>query len=147
MATERTLSIIKPDATRRNITGAIVARFEEAGLRARQQSLEVLDICIRHLERFQVPNALVEAGKDRELAAEGILPKVELEDAFHFVSIVPPVRIGHGDLVKVRQERADQWVGWLARCHGCHIWSLRRRRATNPPWLSGGRELAWAVRR
>lgn len=33
MATERTLSIIKPDATRRNITGAIVARFEEAGLR------------------------------------------------------------------------------------------------------------------
>ena len=33
MAVERTLSIIKPDATRRNITGAIVARFEEAGLR------------------------------------------------------------------------------------------------------------------
>ena len=33
MAVERTLSIIKPDATRRNITGAIVARFEGAGLR------------------------------------------------------------------------------------------------------------------
>ena len=33
MATERTLSIIKPDATRRNITGAINARLEEAGLR------------------------------------------------------------------------------------------------------------------
>ena len=33
MAVERTLSIIKPDATRRNITGAIVARFEEARLR------------------------------------------------------------------------------------------------------------------
>jgi len=33
MAVERTLSIIKPDATRRNITGRIVARFEEAGLR------------------------------------------------------------------------------------------------------------------
>lgn len=33
MATERTLSIIKPDATRRNLTGKIVARFEEAGLR------------------------------------------------------------------------------------------------------------------
>ena len=33
MAVERTLSIIKPDATRRNITGAIVARFEEAELR------------------------------------------------------------------------------------------------------------------
>lgn len=33
MATQRTLSIIKPDATRRNITGKIVDRFEEAGLR------------------------------------------------------------------------------------------------------------------
>jgi len=33
MATERTLSIIKPDATRRNLTGKVNARFEEAGLR------------------------------------------------------------------------------------------------------------------
>jgi nucleoside-diphosphate kinase len=33
MAVERTLSIIKPDATRRNLTGKIIARFEEAGLR------------------------------------------------------------------------------------------------------------------
>jgi nucleoside-diphosphate kinase len=33
MATERTFSIIKPDATRRNLTGAINARLEAAGLR------------------------------------------------------------------------------------------------------------------
>jgi nucleoside-diphosphate kinase len=33
MASERTLSIIKPDATRRNITGQINARLEAAGLR------------------------------------------------------------------------------------------------------------------
>jgi nucleoside-diphosphate kinase len=33
MATERTLSIIKPDATRRNLTGQINARLEAAGLR------------------------------------------------------------------------------------------------------------------
>jgi nucleoside-diphosphate kinase len=32
MAIERTLSIIKPDATRRNLTGQINARFENAGL-------------------------------------------------------------------------------------------------------------------
>ena len=31
--TERTLSIIKPDATRRNLTGRINAMLEEAGLR------------------------------------------------------------------------------------------------------------------
>lgn len=33
MAVERTLSIIKPDATRRNITGAVVQRLEDGGLR------------------------------------------------------------------------------------------------------------------
>ena len=33
MVTERTLSIIKPDATRRNLTGKINACFEAAGLR------------------------------------------------------------------------------------------------------------------
>jgi nucleoside-diphosphate kinase len=33
MATERTLSIIKPDATRRNLTGQINSRFEAQGLR------------------------------------------------------------------------------------------------------------------
>jgi nucleoside-diphosphate kinase len=33
MASERTLSIIKPDATARNLTGQIVARLEGAGLR------------------------------------------------------------------------------------------------------------------
>jgi nucleoside-diphosphate kinase len=33
MAVERTLSILKPDATRRNLTGAINERFERAGLR------------------------------------------------------------------------------------------------------------------
>lgn len=32
MPTERTLSIIKPDATRRNLTGKINSKFEEAGL-------------------------------------------------------------------------------------------------------------------
>ena len=33
MAIERTLSIIKPDATRRNLTGQVNARLEAAGLR------------------------------------------------------------------------------------------------------------------
>ena len=33
MKTEKTLSILKPDATRRNITGKINAKIEAAGLR------------------------------------------------------------------------------------------------------------------
>ena len=37
MAVEHTLSIIKPDATNRNLTGKINAKFEEAGLRIAAQ--------------------------------------------------------------------------------------------------------------
>ena len=33
MSNERTFSIIKPDATKRNITGKIISRLEDAGLR------------------------------------------------------------------------------------------------------------------
>jgi len=33
MAAERTLSIIKPDAVKKNVIGQIIARFEEAGLK------------------------------------------------------------------------------------------------------------------
>ena len=33
MATERTFSIIKPDATRRNLTGAVTKMLEDGGLR------------------------------------------------------------------------------------------------------------------
>jgi nucleoside-diphosphate kinase len=42
MAVERTLSIIKPDATRRNLIGKINARFEEQGLRIVAQKRLVL---------------------------------------------------------------------------------------------------------
>lgn len=43
MATERTLSIIKPDATRRNLTGKINAMLEEGGLRFVAQKRIKLD--------------------------------------------------------------------------------------------------------
>lgn len=33
MALERTFSIIKPDATRRNLTGKVTAKLEDGGLR------------------------------------------------------------------------------------------------------------------
>jgi len=49
MATERTLSIIKPDATRRNLTGRINAKFEEAGL------------CIVAQKRLRLTQAQAEA--------------------------------------------------------------------------------------
>jgi len=42
MAIQRTFSIIKPDATRRNLTGQINARFEAAGLRVVAQKRALL---------------------------------------------------------------------------------------------------------
>jgi nucleoside-diphosphate kinase len=48
MAIERTLSILKPDATRRNLTGQINARFETAGLRiVGQKRLQLTDVQAR----------------------------------------------------------------------------------------------------
>ncbi len=56
MAIERTLSIIKPDATRRNLTGKINAKFEDAGLRIVAQ------------KRIQL--TMAQAGKFYEVHAE-----------------------------------------------------------------------------
>ena len=44
MAVERTLSIIKPDAVKKNVIGQIIARFEEAGLK-------VVAARMKHLSR------------------------------------------------------------------------------------------------
>jgi nucleoside-diphosphate kinase len=50
MPTERTLSIIKPDATRRNLTGAINDRFEKRGLRIVAQKR--IRLALAQAERF-----------------------------------------------------------------------------------------------
>jgi nucleoside-diphosphate kinase len=55
MAIERTLSIIKPDATRRNLTGKINSRFEEAGLRIIAQKR--VNLTHEQAERFYAVHA------------------------------------------------------------------------------------------
>jgi nucleoside-diphosphate kinase len=55
MPIERTLSIIKPDATRRNLTGAINDRFERAGLRIVAQKR--LHLSKEMAERFYAVHA------------------------------------------------------------------------------------------
>ena len=42
--TQRTFSIIKPDATRRNLTGAINKMIEDAGLRIVAQKRILMDL-------------------------------------------------------------------------------------------------------
>ena len=50
MATERTLSIIKPDAVAKNAIGAIIARFEDAGLRV--VSARMFQLTVERAEGF-----------------------------------------------------------------------------------------------
>ena len=50
MAIERTLSIVKPDATRKNVVGKIVARFEEEGLRI--AAIRKTHLSLREAEGF-----------------------------------------------------------------------------------------------
>jgi nucleoside-diphosphate kinase len=57
MSIQQTLSIIKPDATRRNITGKIIARLEESGLRVVAQKRI-------HLSR-EMAESFYEVHKDR----------------------------------------------------------------------------------
>ncbi len=57
MAKQRTFSIIKPDATERNLTGKIISKFEENGLRVvaqkrlRMSRLQAREFYIVHKER------------------------------------------------------------------------------------------------
>ncbi len=55
MATERTLSIIKPDATKSNVTGAINNIFEKNGLRIVAQKRVLLSK--REAEQFYIEHA------------------------------------------------------------------------------------------
>jgi nucleoside-diphosphate kinase len=55
MAIERTLSIIKPDATRKNLIGKIVARFEEEGLRI--CAMKKVHLSLREAEGFYAVHA------------------------------------------------------------------------------------------
>ena len=62
MSIERTLSIIKPDATRRNITGKIIAALEDGGLRVVAQKR-------LHLSREQA-EGFYEVHRDRPFYAD-----------------------------------------------------------------------------
>jgi nucleoside-diphosphate kinase len=55
MSVERTLSIIKPDATRKNLIGKIVARFEAEGLRI--AGLRKVHLSKREAEGFYAVHA------------------------------------------------------------------------------------------
>ena len=88
MATERTLSIIKPDATRRNLTGKINAKFEEAGLRIVAQKR--IHLSLAQAQKFY------EVHKDRPFFGE-------LSEFMASEPVVVQVLEGEGAIAKNRE--------------------------------------------
>ena len=88
MAIERTLSIIKPDATKRNLTGKINAKFEEAGLRIIAQKR-------RHLSKAQA-GVFYEVHSERPFYGE-------LCDIMASEPVVVQVLEGEGAIAKNRE--------------------------------------------
>ena len=55
----------------------------------------------------QEQQAVVQPGEQREAAAERVVPEEQLEHGGLLVPAGPPVRVRHGELVQVRQQRGD----------------------------------------
>jgi nucleoside-diphosphate kinase len=88
MAVTRTLSIIKPDATNRNLTGKINAKFEDAGLRIVAQKRI-------HLTKAQ-------AGKFYEVHAE----RPFYDELTDFMSSAPVTNPANAEEGTIRKEFA-----------------------------------------
>ncbi|MEZ5731437.1 MAG: nucleoside-diphosphate kinase [Paracoccaceae bacterium] len=88
MAIERTLSIIKPDATKRNLTGKINAKFEDAGLRIVAQKR--IQLSLAQAQKFY------EVHKDRPFFGE-------LTEFMISEPVVVQVLEGEGAIAKNRE--------------------------------------------
>lgn len=92
-------------------------------------AVEVLVECLTVICEAKVAQeeqAVVRAGEQREAAVERVVPEEELEHGRLLVPAGAPVRVRHGELVQVRQERGDPVPDrplqslacvWAQRCH------------------------------
>ncbi len=80
-------------------------------LRRRHERAQVRDLRRREAEGLDEAQHLLEARKDGELAAERRLAEEHVERRVRLRLARLPVRVAHGDLVHVREERVDERVG------------------------------------
>ena len=76
------------------------ARFFKAGSPISNLELSSLT-CLGVVKVFKKLEAVAQAGKDGELALEGVLPEEQVEDGHVLCLARLPVGVGHGDLVQV----------------------------------------------
>ena len=78
MAIERTLSIIKPDAVKKGVIGAIIARFESEGLRI--AAVRKVHLSLREAQGFSaVHSARASFGEPTEFMSSGPCVAIVLE--------------------------------------------------------------------
>lgn len=103
-----------------------VCRSRAAELPQKIRSARLLTVP-REAKAPQEEQTVVQAGEQREAAAERVLPEEELEDGGLLRPAGSPVRVGHGELVQVGQERRNPASGGplqdLTRVCGrcCHL--------------------------
>jgi len=83
-----------------------------------QKRAEVSHVAFAETKVCGVSQDLVEATEDGELAPEGIAPKKKIEDRVFLVPARHVVRVGHGHLVHISQERRHQIIDRLVGGRG-----------------------------
>ena len=64
-------------------------------------------------EMIEEPELFFETGVNGKFSVKRVLPEEQIKDRFLLMDSGLPVSIGHGDLVKIRQNRRHQFIGWL----------------------------------
>ena len=103
--------------------GSQFSEIEKKGIIARGQlrgGLQVVNVRLVQVKGFQMFEILIETTKDSKFSSKWIFTKKHFKDTGVLVFSSFPVRIGHGDLIGIRQQRSHQWIrrsGGRGSCH------------------------------
>ena len=112
MAIERTFSIIKPDATKRNLTGKINAMFEEAGLRiVAQRRIQMSEAQASHFYAVHKERSFFKELVDFMISGPVVIQVLEGENAIaknrEIMGATNPKDAAEGTIRKLYAESID----------------------------------------